>query len=98
MSTYRKKPVTVEARQFKDLGKAGLNQMLAHEIGAWISGTEDDSQPPFPEYGSNYIIIETLEGDMTAKLGDYIICGIQGEFYPCKPDIFEATYELVSDD
>ena len=40
-------------------------------------------------------IIRTLEGDMTARPGDYIITGIKGERYPCKPDIFEATYELV---
>ena len=40
--------------------------------------------------------IETLEGTMHANIGDYIISGIQGEQYPCKPDIFEATYELVN--
>jgi len=39
--------------------------------------------------------IQTLEGDMTAQIGDYIIKGIQGELYPCKPDIFKQTYELV---
>ena len=39
--------------------------------------------------------IPTLEGEMTASMGDYIIKGIQGEFYPCKPDIFEKTYEAV---
>ena len=44
------------------------------------------------------IVIETLEGDMTASIGDYIIKGVQGEFYPCKPDIFEATYEIVEHD
>ena len=41
-----------------------------------------------------YIMISTLEGDMKAIPGDWIICGIQGEFYPCKPDIFKETYEL----
>lgn len=41
--------------------------------------------------------IETLEGTMHANVGDYIITGVQGEQYPCKPDIFEATYELVKD-
>ncbi len=45
----------------------------------------------------DYILIPTLEGQMTASPGDYIIKGVQGEFYPCKPDIFEATYEKVSD-
>ena len=42
-------------------------------------------------------IIETLEGDMIARAGDWIIKGIQGELYPCKPDIFEATYERVEE-
>ena len=43
------------------------------------------------------IIIHTLEGDMTASIGDYIITGVNGEQYPCKPDIFEKTYELVNE-
>lgn len=50
-----------------------------------------------PEKGNPYgkITIETLEGDMTASINDWIIKGIKGEFYPCKPDIFEATYEAI---
>lgn len=44
------------------------------------------------------IIIHTLEGDLKANIGDYIITGIRGEKYPCKPDIFEKTYELVDED
>ena len=55
----------------------------------------------FCETAGNYVlessvgasIIETLEGDMTANVGDFIIKGVQGEFYPCKPDIFEQTYD-----
>lgn len=43
----------------------------------------------------NCIIVKTLEGDMRANVGDYIIKGVKGEFYPCKPDIFEATYDKV---
>lgn len=43
----------------------------------------------------NKLIISTLEGDMRADVGDYVICGVQGEFYPCKPEIFEQTYEVV---
>jgi hypothetical protein len=42
-----------------------------------------------------WIAIQTLEGEMAAQPGDYIIKGVQGEFYPCKPDIFEATYEAA---
>ena len=44
-----------------------------------------------------YVFINTLEGTMYAKVGDWIIRGVKGEFYPCKPDIFEATYEPVDD-
>ena len=43
------------------------------------------------------VIIHTLEGDMTASIGDYIITGVNGEKYPCKPDIFEKTYEPVEE-
>lgn len=43
------------------------------------------------------VIIHTLEGDMKADVGDFIITGVSGEKYPCKPDIFEKTYELVED-
>lgn len=45
-----------------------------------------------------YLKIETLEGIMKASVGDYIIKGVNGEFYPCKPDIFEKTYERVTDE
>ena len=43
------------------------------------------------------VIIKTLEGDMKASVGDYIITGVNGEQYPCKPDIFEKTYEKIED-
>ena len=44
------------------------------------------------------MVVNTLEGDHQADLGDFIIKGIKGEFYPCKPDIFEATYEALGED
>ena len=50
-------------------------------------------------YPSNYqetMVIKTLEGDMTANVGDFIIKGVHGEFYPCKPDIFEKTYDELT--
>ena len=62
---------------------------------------------PITTYGENFyinhervtggLIIKTLEGEHLASIGDYIIKGVQGEFYPCKPDIFEETYELVGE-
>ena len=51
----------------------------------------------YPEDAPQYLVIHTLEGDMRADVGDWIIRGVAGEFYPCKPDIFAATYEAVSD-
>ena len=49
----------------------------------------------YPSCYEETMTIKTLEGDMTANVGDYIIKGVKGEFYPCKPDIFEQTYEPV---
>jgi hypothetical protein len=81
MAKYRKKPVVVEAVQITD--------------------STFDAPHPNPEHfaGVRYdpvnrtVEILTLEGTMTGSLGDWIIKGIKGELYPCKPDIFEATYE-----
>lgn len=83
---YRKKPVVVEAVKF---GFTPRSQRIAREfVGKdWIDWELDGSKVlSRPK-------IKTLEGDMEVGQGDYIIKGVQGEFYPCKPDIFEATYE-----
>lgn len=89
---YRKKPVIIDAIQWTGynpneikmfIGDAG--EVFIHDA-AWLAGVA----PPKVE-----ITIHTLEGDMTASVGDYIINGVHGEFYPCKPDIFEETYEPV---
>lgn len=88
---YRKKPVVVNAEQFRastymqsDFLKAVV-QDKAHLGEMWFGTTAAD--------GRYYIY--TLEGHMMVSEGDYIIEGVEGEFYPCKPDIFEKTYELV---
>lgn len=78
---YRKKPVVIEAVLWD-----GKND-TASFIQEW-SGNK-------VECGNGLLDIHTLEGTMRATEGDYIIKGVQGEFYPCKPDIFEATYEEV---
>jgi hypothetical protein len=75
---YRKKPVVIQAWQ--------VTLENIDDVIAWCNG----SRGPMIEPTVN---IETLEGVMTGRIGDYIIKGVQGEFYPCKPDIFEATYE-----
>jgi len=81
MPKYRKKPIVIEAHQLQ------LENMW--EIGRWMNGKF--------EWVENEVsmIIPTLEGDMVANQGDYIIKGIKGEFYPCKPDIFENSYDPV---
>ncbi len=84
MPKYRKKPVEIEAVQWNGT-KADWDAILALGLTDWKPG----------EIGSDTFTITTLEGDHLAKLGDYIIRGVQGEHYPCKPDIFEATYEAV---
>ena len=81
---YKKKPVEIEAIQFK--------RDCFEEIKEFTNGkfrTERCID------GKSYCDIETLEGKHIATEGDYIIKGIKGEFYPCKPDIFEMTYEKV---
>ena len=89
---YRKKPVVVEAMQF-----TGDNWL---EIQNWMeeSGSKRLLIPEIDVNGKVMgILIKTLEGDMRANIGDYIIKGVNGEFYPCKPDIFAKTYEEVKE-
>lgn len=93
MNQYRKKPVVVWAVQFTTNNEVGSPQMDA--IVNWVNqGKGPDN--PHAWHNSTDIFIETLEGTMRASVGDWIICGVQGEHYPCKPDIFDATYEPVT--
>lgn len=80
---YRKIPVTIDAIVFNDDAETLVE---LSELGLDPVVVDYSVSPP-------QIKIETLEGIMRGNLGDYIIKGVQGEFYPCKPDIFEATYE-----
>lgn len=82
---YRKKPVVIEAIQYRGYNSLPLVKKLM--------GNEFEKVLFKPN--SEKLIIPTLEGDHETSVGDYIIKGIKGEFYPCKPDIFEATYEKV---
>lgn len=85
MKQYRKKPIVIEAAQYD-----GDNEF---DIKDWAQGVITS---PFT-YGKNppNLEIKTLEGVMQANVGDWIIKGVKGEFYPCKPDVFAATYEPV---
>lgn len=82
---YRKKPVIIEARE------VGTEPFAI--TGKWCGGK------PITDGGNRVvgIAIKTLEGTMRADIGDWIIQGVKGEFYPCKPDIFAATYEPVQE-
>ena len=85
MAQYRKKPVVIEAIQF--------NGKNAEEIEQWSNNNVKAGPASEDTSTRDYLEIETLEGTMTAQLNDYIIKGVNGEFYPCKPDIFEKTYD-----
>lgn len=91
MARYRKKPVTIEAFQlgidyipdwFMD--KVTTNEIILHGTSSGFEHHDDTNAD-----------IRTLEGVMHANFGDYVIKGVHGEIYPCKPDIFEETYERV---
>lgn len=88
MSFYRKKPVVIEARQY-------LNDESSYPLLHWINEGQHRNGKRFAEWVNGVLIVPTLEGDHIANVGDWIICGVAGEFYPCKPDIFELTYENV---
>lgn len=87
MAKYRKKPIVIEAVQVSRKYFSNALVFIGANVGQYNTGE-------FAEDGC-YIEIPTLEGTMTADEGDWIIKGVKGEFYPCKPGIFEATYEKV---
>lgn len=82
---WRKKPIVIQAVKWdgSDLAIEALNSVLGLD--------------PLTIVDKVNLKIPTLEGDMRANLGDYIIKGVNGEFYPCKPDVFEKTYEACND-
>ena len=94
---YRTKPVVIEARQL-----VGTNAET-HAVYQWIEANTQGSFDPLSEEipasgvsidpATGSFLIATLEGVMQAEPGDWVIRGVRGKFYPCKPDIFAATYE-----
>ena len=89
MAKYRKKPVVIEAVQWNQCAKRTAFPDWFWDVFAF--------RPELMDAEKLTLTIPTLEGDMVAQDGDWIIRGVKGELYPCKPDIFEATYELVDD-
>ena len=90
---FRKKPIVIEAMEWTGDNYVELNKFVeggepvALPIGEALPGRR------LREGDERSLLVVTLEGEMRASVGDWIIKGMKGEFYPCKPDIFEATYE-----
>jgi len=100
---FRKKPVVIEAELFNPDAKdfhdvdplpKGVRGTSYAEVAAMLSTSGCSKEPPYWQW-SVMGVVETKEGKNVASPGDWIITGVQGEKYPCKPDIFEQTYEKV---
>lgn len=85
---FRKKPVVIEAVQWNGGSNIDIGRFMGKASWQYFEATNIK-----PEH----LIIKTLEGQHIASLGDWIIKGVKGEFYPCKPDIFAQTYEPVEE-
>ena len=96
MTKYRKKPVVVEAFRIgiDPIPDWFMNKVTERDITIYSDRPVSD---PFDHDHETFCYIRTLEGVMRGNHGDYIIQGVNGESYPCKPDIFEKTYEKVED-
>lgn len=91
MPQYRKKPVVIEAVQWKGEALSDSKELRSF----LFSGK--DTPYSISQYEDDVLVVRTLEGEMLAKPGDWIIRGVAGELYPCKPEIFEATYQPMDD-
>lgn len=88
---YRKKPVVIEAFHWTEVPNKA-------KVPEWLKDAIFDKRVKLKKFsGGCFMEIETLEGTHTASVGDYIIKGVEGEIYPCKPWIFEQTYEKVEE-
>jgi len=95
MPKYRKKPVVIEAYQFTK------GNFCREKEPAWLKqAIQSGHVILWSQYSGDVIEgeVKTLEGTMKVSENDYIIKGVKGEFYPCKPDIFESTYDLVENE
>jgi hypothetical protein len=86
MQKFRKKPVVIEATQLINNEFRSLDDIPFSDCKNWKTGKDEQGF---------FVAIPTLEGEMKARNNDWIIRGVNGEYYPCKPDIFEKSYDLV---
>lgn len=89
---FRKKPVTVEAVQWTGRNRGEIRFFCRR--GVFFSSARQDTEGFTTEWS---LLIDSREGIMRAETGDYIIKGVNGEFYPCKPDVFAKTYERAEE-
>lgn len=89
---YRKKPVVIEAVRWTGENREEIRTFCTH--GAFFTPARQDTEGRTTEWR---LLIDSLEGIMYAETGDYIIKGVNGELYPCKPDVFAKTYEWVEE-
>ena len=97
MAKFRKKPVVIEAVQYR-MQEYGDNPLTFEHLPDWLAEA-CDSGVIVPEFRGEdywYLIVKTLEGPMTVSPDDWIIRGVEREIYPCKPSVFAATYEPVT--
>jgi hypothetical protein len=100
MAKYQKKPVVIEAIQWNGSNIVETYNFLENKSVTLNSEVQVSGKNFYIKFDNGTcqlgsLIIKTLEGDMKAEVGDYIIRGVKGELYPCKPDIFDLTYEKV---
>lgn len=93
MPKYRKKPVVIEAMEFIGPDLAHVDYLVAFD--EWVAERQGEK---ICRYKGSRMIIPTLEGDMEAQPGDWIVCGTAGELYPVKPSIFADIYEPVTEE
>ena len=91
---FRKKPVVIEAIQWTGQNHREMFDFLTGKTDEYIQAAGENF---YIDHGkvSGGLVIKTLEGEHVASIGDYIIKGVNGEFYPCKPDIFEKSYDAI---
>jgi hypothetical protein len=92
---FRKKPVVIEAITFEELVEYGI--LHAANLVNGVPWSFDYKGHPITHENDDCYLIPTLEGTMKFTRGDMLITGVNGEIYPCKPDIFEKTYDAVSE-